>query len=379
MKKMILYTAMVFFSIAVKAQDANYKGPGKMEVMSFWRQAEMFKNGKGTETTLDNMKRSLDGVKQKDPPYSTAAMEAEYNKWKQEIEKKQANEDNQAKEKADNIEAKNEKTRQITKMFSDLTDCIHRTLPSTEKEIADFKANVKDILERKEILAAFKERYKDEPYLETLVKELKSGSDVSLNREINDVVLSINSPYGNASSEESDFKATYYKIQGIQAYWEAAQQMFPEIPECGDAVKKCNELTSKYGTVDKIKAISKANLVTEIKSRKLPAAVVKDAKLEQILIDGFNKKYAPAYRAKAVKAVLTQDGWTTERNEITGIVTGRNRTGKIAYKTEEGDGKCYLLSGNIYIHEEYIGGSFTNTKVVYNGLGGDEMLCENVK
>jgi hypothetical protein len=367
MKKTILYAAMIFFSIVVKAQDANYKGPARMLVMAFWNEAEKLQSNKGG--SVINLESLLADTKSKDVAYNSSAMEEEIKKWKAKS----------AGQPVDPVKARNQLSADITRMFNDITNCVQITIPSKEKDITDFKARVKYILERKDILAAFKEKYKEDAYLETLVDELKSGSDIPLNREINRVVLSINSPYGNGSSEETDFKATYYTIQGIQAYWEAAQQMFPEIPECGDAIKKCNELTSKYGSVEKIKAISKANLVIEIKSRKLPAPVVKDAKLEQILIDGFNKRYGPAYNAKAVKAVLTQDGWTTERNAITGIVTGRNRTGKIAYKTEEGDGKCYLLGNNIYIYEEYIGSSFTNTKVIYNGLGGEEMLCENVK
>ncbi len=358
--------------------DDSYTGPAKMYVTNATKQIneantniqkKLYTNA---ENKLELAEKSITQIKAKDASYNTAPMEAEIKKLKVNMEAT-------LKEEGDGKEAKNEKNRQITQMFNDVTRCVQIPIPHEEKEITDFKNRVKSILERKETLAAFKESYKDDAYLETLVNELKSGSDVPLNREINNVVLIINSPYGNASSEESDFKATCNKILGIQAYWEAALQMFPEISECGEAVKKCSELTNKYGTVEKIKAISKANLVTEIKSRKLPTAIVKDAKLEQIFIDGFNKKYGPAYNAKAVKVVLTQDGWTTERHPITGIIVGRKRTGKIAYKTTEGDGKCYLLSNNIYIYEEYIGGSFTNTQVTYNGLGGDEMLCENIK
>ncbi len=367
MKKLILSAAIIFFAIAVKAQDANYKGPARMIVMAFWNEAKKLQTDKGGYVA--NLESLLADTKSKDLAYNTTAMEEEVKKWKAKS----------AGQPVDPVKARNQLSADITRMFNDITNCVQIPIPSKEKDIADFKARVKYILERKDILAAFKEKYKEDTYLETLVEELKSGSDIPLSREINNVILTINSPYGNASSEETDFKATYYKIQGIKAYWEASQQMFPEIPECGEAVKKCNELIDKYGTVEKIKAISKANLVAEIKSRKLPAPVVKDAALEKILIEGFNKRYGPAYNAKAVKAVLTQDGWTTERNAITGIVTGRNRTGKIAYKTEQGDGKCYLLAGNIFIYEEYIGSSFTNTKVIYNGLGGDEMLCENVK
>ncbi len=374
--KTILITLTL--STSIIAQDDNYTGPAKMYVTNAKKQIneantniqkKLYTNA---ENKLEQAEKSITQIKAKDASYNTATMEAEIKKLK-------ANMEAIIKEEGDGKEARNEKNRQITQMFNDVTRCIQIPIPHEEKEIADFKTRVKYIMDRKDILDAFKEKYKDDAYLETLENELKSGSDVPLNREINNVVLTINSPYGNASSEETDFKASYNKIQGIKAYWEAAQQMFPELPECSEAVKKCNELTNKYGTVEKIKAVSKANLVAEIKSRKLPAPAVKDAKLEQIFIDGFNKKYGPAYNAKAVKAVLTQDGWTTERNAITGIVTGRNRTGKIAYKTTEGDGKCYLLSNNIFIYEEYIGGSFTNTQVIYNGLGGDEMLCENIK
>ena len=366
---------MVSISIAPKAQDANYKGPAKMEVTVFWRQIEFLKKGSGGPTQISNAEKALADVKQKDAAYNTASMEEELKKWKAEIENKQAVKDNNANKEADAIKARNQMRSAIAAMNNDLTDCFHRTIPSEEKDINDFKALVKSILDRKDILAAFKERAKDN-YYSMLANEMKSSADIPLNREINTVGLEINDPSGG---DASDWKQPYYKIQGIKAYWEAAQQVFPEIPECADALKKCNELKNKYGTAEQIKAILKTNKASAIKTRKLPAPVVKDVALEKVLIDGFNKRYGPAYNARAVKAVLTQDGWTTERNEITGIVTGRNRTGKIAYKTEEGDGKCYLLAGNIYIHEEYAGGSFTNTKVSYYGLGGDEMLCENVK
>jgi hypothetical protein len=364
MKKLILSAAIVLFFISVKAQDANYKGPARMLVMAFWNEAGKLQNNKGG--SVANLESLLADTKSKDLAYNTTAMEEEIKKWKAKS----------AGQPVDPVKARNQLSADITRMFNDITRCVQITIPSEKKDIADFKARVKYILERKDILAAFKEKYKDDAYLETLVDELKSGSEVPLNREINNVVLEINDPTG---SDGSNWEQPYYKIQGLKAYWEAAQQMFPEIPECAEALKKCSELTNTYGSAEQIKSISKANKATAIKTRKLPAPVVKDAALEKVLIEGFNKRYGPAYNAKAVKAVLTQDGWTTVRNEITGIVTGRNRTGKIAYKTEEGDGKCYLLGSNIYIYEEYIGGSFTNTKVIYNGLGGEEMLCENVK
>ena len=98
--------------------------------------------------------------------------------------------------------------------------------------------------------------------------------------------------------------------------------------------------------------------------------------LEKVLIDGFNKTFSTK-GAIALKAVLTQDGWTTLRNPLTSVIVGRERSARVAYK--DSDGKCYLLEDYVFIHEEYIGGSFTNVKAVYNGLFGLEMLCENIK
>lgn len=94
-------------------------------------------------------------------------------------------------------------------------------------------------------------------------------------------------------------------------------------------------------------------------------------------MNGFNGKYGNTYKGTALKAVLLQDGWTIERHNISGVITGRNRIGQLAYKGA--DGKCYLLPNPIYIYQAYIGGSFSNTEVIYNGFSGEEMLCENVK
>ena len=105
--------------------------------------------------------------------------------------------------------------------------------------------------------------------------------------------------------------------------------------------------------------------------------MVKDANMEKVVTNGFNKVYGASRNVSALKAVLTQNGWTILRNSLTGIVIGRQRTAKLAYKGS--DGKCYLLPDYVFIHEDYVGNSFINTGAVFNGLDGEEMLCENVK
>ena len=49
---------------------------------------KLLKNGKGSASTVGNMKRALDNAKEKDPALNAAAMEAELKKWQAEIDKK---------------------------------------------------------------------------------------------------------------------------------------------------------------------------------------------------------------------------------------------------------------------------------------------------
>jgi hypothetical protein len=56
----------------------------------------------------------------------------------------------------------------------------------------------------------------------------------------------------------------------------------------------------------------------------------------------------------AVKVVFTADDWEIERNEVTGIITGRTAEASVAMK--EKGGKCLLDTG--VIRQEYIHGKF---------------------
>ncbi len=74
MKTLSLITIAFLFTITSFAQDANYTGAGKMYVKSFWTQAELFKNGKGSASTVGNMKRALDNAKEKDPALNASLL-----------------------------------------------------------------------------------------------------------------------------------------------------------------------------------------------------------------------------------------------------------------------------------------------------------------
>lgn len=208
MKKIILSAVIVFFATAAKAQDANYKGPARMLVMAFWNEAGKLQNNKGG--SVINLESLLADTKSKDLAYNTSAMEEEIKKWKAKS----------AGQAVDPVKARNQLSADITRMNNDLADCFRRPMPRKAKDIDDVKARAKHILERKDILAAYKEKYKNDDY-ETLIEELKTAADIPLSRDINSVVLEINDPTGS-----DDWQQPYYEVQGLKAFWEAAVKFF---------------------------------------------------------------------------------------------------------------------------------------------------------
>lgn len=57
--------------------DESYNGPAKVQLKSFWRFMEKLRAGDKSSGTLGNAMRMLEQVKQADPSYNTAAMQAE--------------------------------------------------------------------------------------------------------------------------------------------------------------------------------------------------------------------------------------------------------------------------------------------------------------
>lgn len=459
MKTVIVIVICFFMYTAAKAQaDANYKGAGKVEMKSFWRQAEIFQNGKGTETTLGNMKRALDNLKEKDPAYNATALEEELKKWKKEIDKsieagktdeekaadakvnetgytgpaskqvgyfwqfamkikdntsegelnhyigemeyalkttkekdpafnasemeaflKKIKDDIKAKKLAEVRQAGGDKrsSRPVEKETNDPTTLLEKLF--IEKNIS--VGSTSDLPEAPAKIAAYKaklEKLLAMDYTDALIKKGRyakgaiSGFTNITERELDKV-----DGYLKEAREKTGMQYLYYTIQYHLAFWDAGQKIFPEESSYADMYKKVNAAVTKIGTLEQLYVKAEANRIEHIKNTKLPAAEVKDASLEKILTNGFNKVYGAAHNVSALKAVLTQNGWTTVRNSLTGIVIGRQRTAKLAYKGS--DGKCYLLPDYVFLHEDYVGSSFINTVAVFNGLDGEEMLCENVK
>jgi hypothetical protein len=456
MKTLSLIALAFVFTITSFAQDDSYKGPGKVYVKSFWSQAELLKNGKGSASTVGNMKRALDNAKEKDPALNAAAMEAELKKWQAEIDKKLDAEKSPEQKAADAKSsdytgaAKNQvkyfwdralqptdkqsdgelegnirdmeyalkatkekdpaynasemeaalkkikddfKAKKLTEVRNTSGD--RRKQPQQEKVVTDptglmeklfIETNISvgstsDLPEAPAKIAAYKaklEKLLSVDYTDALIKTGRnaksniSGFKNSTEREMDKIEGTLKD-----ARDRSNMEYRYYTIQFHQAFWDAAQKVFPEESSYAEMYKKTTAAFTGMGSLEQLYAKAEANRIEHIKNTKLPAAAVKDANLEKVLTSGFNKLYGAAHNVSALKAVLTQNGWTILRNSLTGIVIGRERSAKLAYKGS--DGKCYLLPDYVFIHEDYVGSSFINTGAVFNGLDGEEMLCENVK
>lgn len=363
MKTIQLIIIALFISFSAKAQDFIYEGPARAEVRSFWTNAMGIQKTQKFAEGVAVLEAKLKGVKEKDPAYKTDKMEAEIAKWKAKIGAGGGIEQPQEDFSKLNPTQKLIKADQLLRKLFDETviDVSTSTLP-----VIQFKFNDYNKLVEQYISLNTKPNESDIRRTKTIIEKhvYATNSNIAKLEAVKD-----------AGTTPQAAEVNYYLAKYNQLYWDAAVKIFPEETSYANQQKAITDFVNKNGSLEDLKAGMNKNKVEEIKNRKLPVSNVKDIKLEKILLDGFNAKYGD--KATALKVVLVQNGWATLRNNISGVVTGRERTAKLAYKAK--DGKCYLLDDYIFIHEEYIGSSFTNTKAVFNGLFGSEMLCENVK
>jgi hypothetical protein len=361
MKKLLLLICFLFLHFT-NAQNAA----AKMYVNNFNKLVEETKVSQSknmlfsVKSKIESMQKTIATINAKDASYNTSEMESkveEFKIWLVESEQKKEQKIND----------------QFNNQWADIN--VKRALDYLFKEanlnVGSFSADIAQkrleeyIAKMNEVLKATKNV--DEDYVRYISRfglNVDSYLDKkkSLLAEVNNKDL---------------FEPAFLELKLYQAYWDAAQKIYPNETEFAANYNKVTALRNSIGSLDDVDKIASKNLEAQIKDRKLPSPVAHDAALEKFFIDGFTAKYGKKYNGVAIKCVLTQDGWTTERHKISGVVTGRNRTAKMVYKSN--DGKCYLVADQVFYYEEFIGGKFTNRQIIYSGLGGQEMLCENVK
>jgi hypothetical protein len=367
MKKVIFFFVVIVFAFTAQAQNTDLFNKMLAEAKSLIER----KSFVGAQTKIGQVEKELTKIKTTAPSFNTTGLEAEIKSLKESLAS--------AKNKREDEKSVNQNatvnTIKIKKLVDDVFNIGAFSFGDLEKAQAEndaYKAQVNELLGMKDALANYLADMKKGNEYERFVGKMK----ISYDRTFADFIEKKERIFSQSTGgETNNWKNAYYELQAEQIHWNAAQQVFPDEPKFTEAAQKITAIVNKYGGLDKIAGQNKINNAEKIKNQLLPAAIVKDATLEKIFVDAFNKRYATEYKGTATKAIMLQSDWQTERNTITGIVTGRIRQAAIVYKGN--DGKCYLIS-IMHLYQEYIGSSFQNTKAVY-AQDGQEMLCENVK
>jgi hypothetical protein len=358
-------------NMAFTIPDPGYAGPAKTFVTNYYSSASEAKENiierkfTGAESKIRQMENALKGIKMKDPAYNAGALDAEINNFKTAMETEKYN-IGKEKESKNNNAANEDAAGKVLKEIFGMDNLDFRTdqFPLRAMIVQKHKASLQTYLSLGAKASA------------SALEGYRKKNDMFFLTHTNTTLKKFENFLPTAKGTDW-IEGIYYSLQYHQSFWDAAQKIYPQETDFAAMYQKVTAFVNKAGSMENMKGKGNANNTEYIKNTKLPAAVVKDVKLEKILTDGFNSKYGASNKVSALKAVLTQDGWTTLRNSISGAVTGRERTAKVAYKGS--DGKCYVLTDYVFIREEYIGSSFTNTKAIFNWLDGKEMLCENVK
>lgn len=100
--------------VATSGFDESYTGPAKVQLKAFWRQLEALRSGNTTSSTLNNAERMLGQVKEKDPSYNVAALEAEVASYRNNANKA-------AQASKDAADKKEEEKKYFSSVWSKMT------------------------------------------------------------------------------------------------------------------------------------------------------------------------------------------------------------------------------------------------------------------
>jgi hypothetical protein len=369
MKKVVAIIFCFGIFIIAPAQDPLYKGPAKAVVDSFWLAVS------NLETLLAS------GVSQEDANKLILSLDRMKDRIRE-------------KDRAYIYGPLNEKIKSLTKLEKQYRDEKNgiKTLTSpgisdeTIKKINELLTAMFDVSlgEHKVPNLRSKAEAMDKNLLSLLALD-RSGSQRTLARylvRLNKKAVEAQNGYPVLEKkclERTDIEMAavdFYLFGYYRSYWDAARKIFPEESQLEAAYTVTNRILTGFGSVEKLEGIVSVNYIRQVKETMIPAPKIRDTGLEQLFMDAYNKMYSESFKGKALKAVILSDDWIIERNEISGVVTGRLRKGAIAYKNSEG--KCYLIR-EFFIKQEYVNGAFVGTKSVYAVGIGQEMLCENLK
>ncbi|MFZ1701610.1 MAG: hypothetical protein WBO10_12960 [Pyrinomonadaceae bacterium] len=132
-------------------------------------------------------------------------------------------------------------------------------------------------------------------------------------------------------------------------------------------------LIARLGKLEEVDRRAQANYAAKVAANRLFPERQNNAALRTEAINAFNSSVYSKPGNKVLKANLASSGWSTNRNEITGIILSRDQQVHIAYKAA--DGKCYAYL--MRLEQKHQGGGKYSRGIDRAG-STSEILCENV-
>jgi len=180
--------------------------------------------------------------------------------------------------------------------------------------------------------------------------------------------------FKDAQSEHANsVKTAYRELVGREAYWNAAQKIYPKMIEASEVYKTAKDALALLGSMDD--AVAKANKKRQerLKNLFMPKAVVVNAALEAEFKEAFANE---GWGEMIIKIHILTREWETLRNSLTSAIIGRTQSAAIVAKQKQGNCILYLFT----IKQQYTGIGYSNLSSRYShSVVENEFLCENAK
>ncbi len=178
MKSILLIVVSFCSSTILFAQDANYNGPAKAYVTSFYKQAEEAKKSIETlkfvaaQTKVDQMDRAITSIKSKDATYNTSSMGEELKKIKEQLEAAKNSREGELNNQQDATRNRI-KIKQLLDEQFDFAVFSIRFSETAQATIDAYKAKTQELLNMNDAFIAYKSEIKGKDELKLFVDKMK--------------------------------------------------------------------------------------------------------------------------------------------------------------------------------------------------------------
>jgi hypothetical protein len=168
-------------------------------------------------------------------------------------------------------------------------------------------------------------------------------------------------------------KFAYRELVGLEAYWDAARRIYPNIKEAADLQQQIQQALTSLGTMEQAAAKADARRRERLKNTFMPKAVVTNAALDAEFKEAFVNE---GWNESIIKIHILSREWDIIRNELTGAIICRTQAAAIVAKQKNGN--CILYSYTI--KQQYNGSGYSTVSSRYShGVIEDEFYCENAR